>query len=288
MSSYLGLEKPFVLLESNKNRWWFALSVFLFTWFFLFTFGVFNFNVFSMENRLYRTFLYSFFAFLILIFHFFVIQDILIKRHNIRNMIAWSFWLMFVVGSSNFLITSAIFQRYQITFSFLVINLFYVLLTGFLVIPVILLINHLFLLRQQLHKADKHSKKVDFHKSKTEKNDLISINSIYKSDHFEMDLSKILFLAAAGNYVDIHFIKGKDTDHKLIRTTLSSIEKQEIHPSLIRCQRGYIVNIDQVQKSCKIDGNDYLILKTQDIKVPLSKNYKELILDIMDGNLSFS
>jgi len=218
-------------------------------------------------------------------FNFFVLQDILIKEYSFKNITLWSMWLTFCTGITNFLISTLIFQRYEISFSTFWMNQYYVFITFLMLFPSVLLINYLYNLRMELQEANKFSEKFKYHTSKEENTTLVRINSKYKSDHLDLDISKLLYLSSAGNYVDVYFHNDNRVDHKLIRTTLTDIEKQKIHPSLVRCQRGYIVNIEQVKDLKRVDGNDFLMFKIDGIKIPISRNYKKIILEII-GNRS--
>ena len=277
------MDMSYILLKNKRNRLLVSLGVFIFVWFFLFTFGVFNFNVFPALERLYRTFIYSFFCFLTLNFSFFIIQDFVIKHYSFRAVALWSVWLTFTVGTSNFLITTLLFERYSMTFYFFLVNQWYVFSTFLLVFPFVLLTNYLFHLKEQLRYANYISGKKEYHSMKESNPDRIMIHSEYKRDHFEMEMEKIIYLNAAGNYVQIHYIDEGKIQHVLVRTTLSSIEKQKIHPAFVRCHRSHIVNIDQVETLLRKEGNDYLVFKKAEVKIPISKGYKDFFQEILSA-----
>lgn len=91
----------------------------------------------------------------------------------------------------------------------------------------------------------------------------------------ELDAQKILYIQAAGNYVEIH----TDNSKSLLRTSLTHLEKQLSNFNFIfRCHRSYLVNLEKIQSA---KGNSHklvLILKKAQVKIPVSKRcYAKLV-----------
>lgn len=274
---YKVFNMPHLLIQARRNRFLISVSIFFFIWFFLFIFGVFNFDTYSTGDRLMRTFVYALSSFGTTLFNFLVLQDLFLKKYNFKEIILWSLWLTSTVGTANFLISVFIFYRYEATWLFWLYNQVYVFSVFLFFFPSILLLNYLVNLRKQLQQINEQSEKIKYHQSETSGKGDITILSRYKSDHFKIAASKILYLTSAGNYVEIHFFQGQKIEQHLLRNTLSALEKQKLDPSLVRCHRSYIVNIKQVDFIKKLQGKDFLILANGLARVPLSKSFKNLI-----------
>lgn len=83
--------------------------------------------------------------------------------------------------------------------------------------------------------------------------DIISLESENKSESFQKRVQSIMFLAAWGNYVEIHTEENGEVQKTILRTTLSKAEKQlSKYSQLYRCHRAYMVNIQSITS---IDGN---------------------------------
>jgi hypothetical protein len=274
---------PFILLQSKKSRFAVALGVFFFAWFFLFVLEVFNFDQFEFRERLFRTFVYSLACLLVLSINFFLLQDLVIRRHNFVNIFIWSLWLTFSVGFSNFLITTKVFEQNSFDVDNFLINQSYVFRVFIIIFPLILLINYIRFQGIQLQKMRSDSDRLTYHKGRrTTSKGEIHFRSKYKSTDLIINITEICYISSEGNYIMVHTRDTDKYEQKLIRTTLASIEKQKLHPSLVRCHRGYFVNIEQVVKIKRIDGLDFLMLKECDSMVPLSKNYKSLVKKLLE------
>jgi DNA-binding LytR/AlgR family response regulator len=85
---------------------------------------------------------------------------------------------------------------------------------------------------------------------------------------------EVLFMEAAGNYVDVYYIKEGALTHKLLRSTIKQMDESlQDQPMLVRCHRAFIVNVHQITH---ISGNAQgykLILRNTPQKVPVSRSY---------------
>ena len=90
---------------------------------------------------------------------------------------------------------------------------------------------------------------------------------------FSTASSNILFIEAADNYVNIHYINEDHEDTFIIHNTLKDTEKDMADTSLMRCHRGYIVNIDNV-KLLRKEGSVLLLELNRSSKtIPVTKTY---------------
>lgn len=104
-------------------------------------------------------------------------------------------------------------------------------------------------------------------------NDYLFVKSDYKA--VKILFREIVYIESMQKYVRFH-VKEK----KPIVSLLSISALMELLPSkFFRCQKSYIVNLDEIES---IDGNR-LILYSGD-KVPISKNLKPELLKLVDQN----
>jgi DNA-binding LytR/AlgR family response regulator len=86
---------------------------------------------------------------------------------------------------------------------------------------------------------------------------------------------EILFIASMQNYSTIHTTRAKF----MTLTTLRTLEEQLPAGKFLRIQKSYIVAVDKIQS---FNGNE--ITLGQD-KIPVSKNYKDELMKIIDQRL---
>lgn len=95
-------------------------------------------------------------------------------------------------------------------------------------------------------------------------------NTIYiKSDSrlIKIDLNKITFIEALGDYVRIHTKMGKHT----VLSTMKAMEQKLSDQDFLRIHKSYIVRLDKIQKVVR--NNVYL--ETQ--AIPVSRSYKDIL-----------
>ncbi|MEM6319792.1 MAG: LytTR family DNA-binding domain-containing protein [Bacteroidota bacterium] len=80
--------------------------------------------------------------------------------------------------------------------------------------------------------------------------------------------SDILFVQAMQNYVTIHTTKGKYTTLLYLKNVVENLDEQQF----IRVHKSYLVAIDKIET---IDDNELII---QDFRIPVSRSYKEEVL----------
>jgi DNA-binding LytR/AlgR family response regulator len=87
--------------------------------------------------------------------------------------------------------------------------------------------------------------------------------------------SEILFVEASQNYCYIHTTRGKF----MTLTALKTLEEQLPPGKFLRIQKSYIVAVEKIQS---LSGNEISIDKH---KIPVSKNYRDDLMKIIDRNL---
>ncbi|MCB0376761.1 MAG: LytTR family transcriptional regulator, partial [Sinomicrobium sp.] len=68
----------------------------------------------------------------------------------------------------------------------------------------------------------------------------------------ELEPERLLFVAAADNYIELHITENEKVRRELIRNTLSAVESVLEPAGFLRCHRSYLVNPDLV---VRVSGN---------------------------------
>lgn len=103
---------------------------------------------------------------------------------------------------------------------------------------------------------------------------------------FSTKMSNILYIEAADNYVNIHYVNGDKEDTFILFNSMKNIEKNFSGTSLMRCHRGYMVNAENV-KLMRKDGPGLLLELNQcDKVVPVSKSFAKPITNYFAYNTS--
>lgn len=105
------------------------------------------------------------------------------------------------------------------------------------------------------------------------------INFFTKTNHLALSTkqSNVLYIEAADNYVNIHYITDGKEDTLILFNSMKNIEKALEGTSFIRCHRGYIINVENVRLMRKESLGLVLELNHTQKVIPVSKSYAEPI-----------
>ncbi|MBQ9417515.1 MAG: LytTR family transcriptional regulator [Bacteroidales bacterium] len=106
-------------------------------------------------------------------------------------------------------------------------------------------------------------------------------NFFNKAGHLALSTksSNVLYLEAADNYVNIHYINDDTEATLLLFNSMKSLETHFADTPLVRCHRGFMVNVDNVHLIRKESQGLVLELNHTSRTIPVSKNYADLITD---------
>lgn len=90
-------------------------------------------------------------------------------------------------------------------------------------------------------------------------------------------MGNILYVEAADNYVNIHYINGEKEETFILFNSMKNIEKSFAGTSLMRCHRGYMVNADNVRLMRKEALGLMLEINHCARTIPVSKSFAEPI-----------
>ena len=96
---------------------------------------------------------------------------------------------------------------------------------------------------------------------------------------FSVKQEDVLFLEAADNYVNIHYLDGQKGAKFMIRNSMKSLSDGFPGSSLVRCHRSYLVNFDRVKIIRKEKDGLHLELDIPEkTNLPVSKTYIQEVL----------
>lgn len=105
-------------------------------------------------------------------------------------------------------------------------------------------------------------------------NQSITFLSDNASEVITLQISEVVFIRSADNYVEIVYKTGDVIKKKLIRNTLRNIEQQtKPYAIFIRCHRICIVNIQFIEKLTKSYHNHQLVIRGYPEEIPVSRQY---------------
>lgn len=90
---------------------------------------------------------------------------------------------------------------------------------------------------------------------------------------FSTRIANVLYIEAADNYTNIHYINEEKEDTFILHNSLKDLEKEYSGIGLLRCHRGYMVNVMNVKLMRKEKGSFVLELASTSKSIPVSKSY---------------
>ncbi|MBQ9588325.1 MAG: LytTR family transcriptional regulator DNA-binding domain-containing protein [Bacteroidales bacterium] len=143
------------------------------------------------------------------------------------------------------------------------------------------------MLRERSHQIEELNNLID----KQQEQDLGSSENLNFYDRggklsFSTNRANVLYIEAADNYSNIHYINEGKEDTFILHNSMKQLDDPERYKGLLRCHRGYMVNIDNVKLLRKVKG--ILVLElTQGAKpIPVSRSYTERVVSFFAGSSS--
>ena len=95
---------------------------------------------------------------------------------------------------------------------------------------------------------------------------------------FSTRIANIIYIESADNYCNIHYFAEEKENTFILHNSMKYFEDNFVSSDLIRCHRGYIVNIANVRLLRK-EGDKILLELTQGATIPVSRSYKERVVN---------
>lgn len=92
---------------------------------------------------------------------------------------------------------------------------------------------------------------------------------------FATKSANVLYVEAADNYANIHYINEGKEDCFILHNSLKEMERAYSDSGLLRCHRGYMVNVENVKLMRK--ENNLIQLEINEVQrpIPVSKSYEK-------------
>jgi DNA-binding LytR/AlgR family response regulator len=87
--------------------------------------------------------------------------------------------------------------------------------------------------------------------------------------------SNVLYIEAADNYTIIHYLSGDKEDTLILHNSLKNIAETFSPQGMVRCHRGFLVNLENVKYLRKEKDGLVLEIASCERLIPVSKTYAE-------------
>ena len=122
----------------------------------------------------------------------------------------------------------------------------------------------------------------DYDKAMQQRTEGRGIISFYdERDELQLSVAKdnLLYVESADNYIYIWYLKNNLPKKQVLRNTSKRTAELLSDTNVMRCHRGYMVNMEQVKVLRREKENFYLELGYEGVKdIPVSKTYGEAVL----------
>ncbi len=142
----------------------------------------------------------------------------------------------------------------------------------------------IFMLRERRQQIEELNELIDNHLSHDQPN-TENMNFYDRGGKlaFSTRRENVLFVEAADNYSNIHYINENKEDTFILHNSMKNIDESEEYKGLLRCHRGYMVNIDNVKLLRKEKGGLVLELTKGARSIPVSRSYNERVVRFFAG-----
>lgn len=251
LKRYLGQLYPYYWKQSVLYRMAFVLAILTFA----FTFAFEPFVVFAPEHKMNFFWICAVHGLVpgVVSYLFFSMvnwKGVVEENWTISHELTHIFLLLLGVGVGNFVIRDLIYDNPQNwSIRFLFEELRNALLVGGLIFFTVLSINFNRLLNKNKQVAAQLRSPQQPAASEQPAASMVAITAQVKTDHFVLDVEKILFVRSAGNYVEFYLKSEAFPDILLKRLSMKELEAQLAHfPYLLKTHRAYLVNLRSIKK----------------------------------------
>ena len=122
----------------------------------------------------------------------------------------------------------------------------------------------------------------DYDKAMQQRADIKGLISFY-DERGELQLSvtkdNLLYIESADNYINVWYMKGNLPKKLILRNTLKRTAELLSETNVMRCHRGFMVNMEQVKVLRREKESFYLELGIEGVKdIPVSKTYGDAVM----------
>ena len=93
------------------------------------------------------------------------------------------------------------------------------------------------------------------------------------SENVSLEIANLLYIEAVGNYVKVYQLCDGKVKIDMLRVTLKQIEDDlRSYPTIVRCHRAFLVNLEQVERIESHSNSTQLIIKYSNDHLPVSRS----------------
>lgn len=100
---------------------------------------------------------------------------------------------------------------------------------------------------------------------------------------FSTRRTNVLYIQAADNYSNIHYLNEGKEDTFILHNSMKNLDSAEMYKGLLRCHRGYMVNIENVKLLRKDRDGLVLELNQGSQAIPVSRTYNDRVVAFFTG-----
>lgn len=206
------------------------------------------------------------------------------KTHNftIRDVVLWIVIEIVIITLVLTVIASFLNAAEDLDFADLLRRVFLNILL-ILVIPYVGAVLVL-MLRERSHQIEELNNLID--KQQEDRLDVNDNMNFYDRGGklaFSTRRGNVLYIEAADNYSNIHYINEGKEDTFILHNSMKQLDSSDDYKGLLRCHRGYMVNIDNVKLLRKDKGGLVLELTQGARSIPVSRTYTERVVRFFAG-----
>ena len=277
--------KPYDLLQIPKFKFFYTIGLAIFCFIFLYIFEPFGLYNVSGLLKLKVISLYIIAGFVITVIHLFWLQNIFIKRFTLGNTILWISWITLLTSISTSIINDMAFNKGHLSILSVVVFTGIVFLVNLFPTSIIILGHYIYLLKKRIKVTSQINRTISDKNVSENLAEEITISASNQRDNITLNLSNLLYITSADNYIDVYYLESKVLKHNLLRNTLSNIEEQiaKNSQSIKRCHQSFIVNVD-LAKAVSGNASGYKIeLVEVESLIPISRKYKDDIFKYLNS-----
>jgi hypothetical protein len=251
------LKRPYPIEKSAERRLLAAVLFGLFVFAFLFFFKPFGIDALP-DRTFFISLVFGMICTAVMLFFSFVVTELFPSyfaepQWNVGREIGWSAMHVLFIGFFNMLFALSLSMG-EFSFGFLLQYLLYTLALGIFPVTISVLVTEMQLNRKYRGESQTLTHTIAEHPSAIDPGQKeIVLESDNKDEDLSVNPDALLVLAAADNYVEVHFQREGELRKHLLRTTMKNLEEDlSSLPDLMRVHKSFIVNLANIDK---VSGN---------------------------------
>ena len=272
------LSQPYPIYDSAKRRWIIILGMGIFVYLFLLFFRPFGLNTLPRDSAHIILLGYGIICSCILFIDLIVVPFLFPSLFKEEKWTVWKeiiyiLWNISTIGFGNAFYTNWHWKT-NLTMQWLINFQLMTLMVAILPVSALVLIKYITLLRKNLKETVALSQTMN-HKKRLDafKDEMIMLSAENPRDNIMLPANDLMFINAADNYIEVHYLENGNAKKKLIRSSLKNARNDlKAYTAFYRCHRAWIVNLDMVKS---ITGNSQgyrLLMENSELQIPVSRN----------------